>query len=88
MSRVALKLTSIFILQYSGFLILIFIIETIIAGSLFTYKDSFSEGLKGGLNKSIRNYGPETVMKSADFDAMQEHVSTIIRKLRFHIMNS
>lgn len=62
---------------------MIFVVETIIAGSLFSYKDSFTEGLKGGLNQSIRNYGPDYVMKSADFDAMQEHVS-VMRNINKH----
>ena len=62
--------------QYAGFLTIILVIELAIAASLYTYKDSIlSDGLQKGLNQSIRNYGPEFVMKSADFDAMQENVN-------------
>jgi Tetraspanin family len=42
---------------------------------MYTYKDHLADGLQKGLNQSIRNYGPDFVMKSADFDAMQENVN-------------
>jgi hypothetical protein len=62
-------------LQYAGFLTIILVIELAIAASLYTYKDHLADGLQKGLNQSIRNYGPLSVMKSADFDAMQENVN-------------
>jgi hypothetical protein len=61
--------------QYAGFLTIILVIELAIAASLYMYKDHLADGLQKGLNQSIRNYGPEFVMKSADFDAMQENVN-------------
>ena len=61
--------------QYAGFLTIILVIEIAIAASMYTYKDHLADGLQKGLNQSIRNYGPEYVMKSADFDAMQENVN-------------
>lgn len=62
-------------LQYAGFLAIILTIELAIAASLYTYKDHLADGLKKGLNHSINNYGPDFVMKSADFDVMQEKVN-------------
>jgi hypothetical protein len=56
---------------------IILIIELAIAASLYTYKDHLADGLKKGLNQSIQNYGPDAVIKSADFDAMQENVRRI-----------
>jgi hypothetical protein len=61
--------------QYAGFLTIILVIEIAIAASMYTYKDHLADGLQKGLNQSIRNYGPDFVMKSADFDAMQENVN-------------
>jgi hypothetical protein len=61
--------------QYAGFLAIILAIELVIAVSLYTYKDHLAVGLQDGLNNSIKNYGPVHVMKSADFDAMQENVN-------------
>lgn len=61
--------------QYAGFLTVILVIELAIAASLYTYKDHIADGLQKGLNHSIRNYGPVQVIKSADFDAMQENVN-------------
>lgn len=61
--------------QYAGFLTIILVIELAIAASMYTYKDHLANGLQKGLNQSIRNYGPDSVMKSADFDAMQENVN-------------
>lgn len=63
------------LVQYAGFLTIILAIELAIAASLYTYKDQLADGLQKGLNQSIRNYGPDAVMKSADFDAMQENVN-------------
>lgn len=62
--------------QYSGFLAVILIVELTLAVTLYTYKDHLTSGLKKGLNQSLQNYGPSAVMQSADFDAMQENVST------------
>ncbi|CRL01350.1 CLUMA_CG014467, isoform A [Clunio marinus] len=59
---------------YAGFLTIILMIELAIAAGLYTYKDHLADGLQQGLNQSIRNYGPDYVMKSADFDAMQENL--------------
>jgi len=42
---------------------------------MYAYKDHLADGLRVGLNRSIHGYGPEAVMKSADFDAMQENVN-------------
>ena len=65
-----------FNLQYAGFLAIILVIELAIAASLYAYKDHLADGLHKGLNQSIHKYGPDAVMKSADFDAMQANVST------------
>lgn len=65
-----------FLQQYAGFLTIILVIEIAIAASMYAYKDHLADGLQKGLNNSIRNYGPDFVMKSADFDAMQENVSS------------
>lgn len=74
--RLTTYLTSyLFLTQYAGFLTIILAIELAIAVSMYTYKDHLADGLQKGLNQSIRNYGPEFVMKSADFDAMQENVN-------------
>lgn len=62
------------IFQYSGFLLVILIVELTLAVSLYTYKDHLTGGLRKGLNQSLHNYGPMAVMQSADFDAMQENV--------------
>lgn len=62
--------------QYAVILFSILVIELIVAGSLYTYKDHLADGLQKGLNQSIRNYGPQTIKKSAEFDAMQENVKT------------
>lgn len=64
-----------FNLQYAGFLAIILVIELAIAASLYAYKDHLADGLHKGLNQSIHKYGPDAVMKSADFDAMQANVS-------------
>lgn len=62
--------------KYSGFLAVILIVELTLAVSLYTYKDHLTGGLRKGLNQSLHNYGPSAVMQSADFDAMQENVSS------------
>ena len=62
--------------QYAGFLAVILIVELTLAVSLYTYKDHLTSGLRKGLNQSLHNYGPSAVMQSADFDAMQENVSS------------
>ncbi|CAO1344999.1 unnamed protein product [Diamesa hyperborea] len=60
--------------MYAGFLAIILVIELAIAASLYAYKDHLADGLHKGLNQSIHKYGPDAVMKSADFDAMQANL--------------
>lgn len=57
------------------------VIELGIAISLYAYKDHLAEGLSKGLNQTIHHYGPDAVMRSADFDAMQENVSSELKEL-------
>lgn len=74
-----------FNLQYAGFLAIILVIELAIAASLYAYKDHLADGLHKGLNQSIHKYGPDAVMKSADFDAMQANVSRKHKTFQFFI---
>lgn len=41
------------------------------AASIYAYKDRLSDSFESGLNQSMVNYGPGSVVKSADFDLMQ-----------------
>lgn len=75
---------NLFNLQYAGFLAIILVIELAIAASLYAYKDHLADGLHKGLNQSIHKYGPDAVMKSADFDAMQANVSIMYKTFNFY----
>ena len=50
------------------------VLEVAIAASIYAYRDNLSSGFHKGLNQTIQNYGPGTVIKSADFDIMQSKV--------------
>lgn len=76
-----------FNLQYAGFLAIILVIELAIAASLYAYKDHLADGLHKGLNQSIHKYGPDAVMKSADFDAMQANVSIKHKTFNFFLLS-
>jgi hypothetical protein len=49
----------------------VLVLELAVATSTFTYKDRLADGFDLGLNQSMQNYGPNSMEKSADFDAMQ-----------------
>uniref|UniRef100_U5EVC2 Tetraspanin n=1 Tax=Corethrella appendiculata TaxID=1370023 RepID=U5EVC2_9DIPT len=60
--------------MYGGFLTVVLILELAIAASIYAYKDRLADGFDRGLNQSLHNYGPNSVIKSADFDIMQSRL--------------
>lgn len=51
-------------------------VELAVAASIYAYKDRLADGFDRGLTESMRQYGPDDVEKTTDFDLMQAKVST------------
>ncbi|KAJ8310593.1 hypothetical protein KUTeg_012458 [Tegillarca granosa] len=63
--------------QYSGFLILVFVIELSAGIAGFAYKEKLNSGFSEGLKIAIKQYGKDEV-KTTTFDDLQTQVKFVV----------